>query len=246
MLEFIWKLATYSAIFHALIQFSISANYMWWFMALFCITSFCCWSLPVHSQPANKTPQYNHPLWPLNLTARLLNTSKIQRSKSFSLFGPLSPVPSPLYLYCLCVCPSSISPPAWAAVALSESPEFPIHCSVSAWKHHRCQLLGKLQNTKTGKNDRMKMSVMANRTLSQSYNISVTDLSDRRHTHTHTNKYHADIPKRDRSSEKTEGTRWHRFGKLMGSFGERVEVTSSTVGSKTWRTLKTRKPPATN
>lgn len=115
---------------------------LWRFSASQAFAVRACLPSLFHSQPANKTPQYNHPLWPLNLTACLLNTSKIQRSKSFSLFVPLSSVPSPLYLYCMCVCPSSISPPAWAAVALSESPEFPIHCSVSAWKHHRCQLLG--------------------------------------------------------------------------------------------------------
>lgn len=36
---------------------------------------------------------------------------------------------------------SSLSPPACSAVALSESSEFPVHCSVSAWKRHRCRRL---------------------------------------------------------------------------------------------------------
>lgn len=71
--------------------------------------------------------------------------------------------------------PSSLSPPAWAAVALSESSEFPVHCSVSTWKRHRCWLSVHYKKREEETYDGMKTSVMANKTLSLSHNISVTD-----------------------------------------------------------------------
>lgn len=144
---------------------------LWCFSASQAVAVWACFLSLFHLRPANKTRRYNQPLWPLNLTARLLNTSKTLKRKSVSLFLPLS---FPLFSFCTAgTCPSSFSPPARDAVALSESSEFPVHCSVSAWKHHRCQRLVSFKENR--ESDRMKMSVMANRTLSHSYNIFVTD-----------------------------------------------------------------------
>lgn len=202
------KTASCSRTFHVLIQFSVGANCTLWFMALFCIASFPVWApllfSPFHFQPANKTRQYNHPpSWPQKLTACLLNTSKTPRSKSVFLFFPSS---SPAPLSSASAQPSSLSPPACAAVALSESSEFPVHCSVSAWKHHRCRHLVSYKKKKGRKKkksrecDGMKTSVMANKTLSLSHNISVTDYqTGDAQTQTHTNKYRTDKQKPERS-----------------------------------------------
>lgn len=146
----------------------IASGDLWCFSASQAVAVWVCILSLFHLRPANKTRQYNRTLWPLNLTARLLNTSKALKTKSLTPFLPL-----PFPLLSSCACSSSFSPPARAALALSESSEFPIHCSVSAWKHHRCQRLVSCKENR--ESDRMKMSVMANRTLSHSYNIFVTD-----------------------------------------------------------------------
>lgn len=71
----------------------------------------------------------------------LLNALSIKQQQKKNK-PPLSfSFPSPLFLCCSLRTAPSFSPPAWAAVALSESSEFPVHCSVSAWKHRRCQRL---------------------------------------------------------------------------------------------------------
>lgn len=180
-----WKLATYSTMSRTFISFS--TNCMRWFRVLFCITSFCFRS-PFHLRTANKTRQYNHPLWPLNLTACLLNTSSIrlwEASQFFFLSPSISSFPSPLFLYCLCAqlfllstCLSCCGlvwilwiPSPLQCIRL-ETPQMPA--------------LGKLRK-KNKESDGMKMSVMANRTLSHSYNISVTDYqTGESNTHTHT------------------------------------------------------------
>lgn len=102
----------------------------------------------------------------------------------------LLPLPS---LHSAAAKPSSLSPPAWAAVALSESSEFPIHCSVSTWKRHRCwHLVHYKKKREEEAYDGMKTSVMANKTLSVSQNISVTDYQSggtQTQTPTRTSKY---------------------------------------------------------
>lgn len=161
---------------------------LWCFSASQAFAVRACFLSLFHLWPAIKTRPYSRPLWPPNLTARLLNASCVRLwEASLSLFPPSSPS-SPLLSSCTaCAHISPFSPPAWVAVALSESSEFPVHCSVSAWKHHRCQHLVKLQKKKNKESDGMKMSVMANRTLSHSYNISVTDYqTGDTNTHTHT------------------------------------------------------------
>lgn len=143
---------------------------------------------------------------------------KARRRSSFLSFFLTAPFPL-LSSCAACVNSSSFSPPAWAAVALSESSEFPVHCSVSGWKHHRCQHLVSFIEKKNKESDGIKMSVMANRTLSHSCNISVTDYQtgdSNSHSLPHT-KCRPRKQKRMMSSKKREGTH-----SITGGRGEEV------------------------
>ncbi len=76
---------------------------LWSFSATHSFAVQACFPSFFHLWLANKTRRYNHPLWPLNLTARLLNTwsIRLRQASQFSLFfslylfPPLSSPPVP-------------------------------------------------------------------------------------------------------------------------------------------------------
>lgn len=171
--------------------FHSGRNCAWWFIEPLCITSFLHFRSLFNWRPANKTSRYSPPLRPLNLTAQSAKrfeykTTTKKKQASSLVFFPFSSLPVLLiahssFLLSTCLSCCGLVWILWIPSPLQcirlETPQMPA--------------LGKLQKKqkKTRESDGMKMSVMANKTLSHSYNISVTDYQtgdSKAHTFRHT------------------------------------------------------------
>lgn len=171
--------------------FHSGRNCAWWFIEPLCITSFLHFRSLFNWRPANKTRRYSPPLRPLNLTAQSAKrfeykTTTKKKQASSLVFFPFSSLPVLLiahssFLLSTCLSCCGLVWILWIPSPLQcirlETPQMPA--------------LGKLQKKqkKTRESDGMKMSVMANKTLSHSYNISVTDYQtgdSKAHTFRHT------------------------------------------------------------